>query len=882
MRLFHCLGLPLLLLSQTLAAQSSYELNAGWRAQRRAAVGADGPALSRAASPLAGWLPAVVPGTILTTQLANKQIPDPFFGSNNERIPDIYRVGREAYTYWFVKDFREAPARGANQVWLHLRGVNYGCEVYLNGRKLNAKTHYGQFLRQTYNITPYLAPNGQNRLAVLILPPDPVGNPNGGQGGDGTIARNVSNQYTAGWDWIQPVRDRNTGIWDKVTIERTGPVNLQNPHLVTRVPGVRQPTGPQRAATLAASAELVNPTSRPVNGTLSCTLEGRTVSQKVTLPARSTRLVRLPVATIASPKLWWPNGYGAQPLYPARLRFVVAGGAVSDAETVPVGIREITTSWNAQTRSRQVLVNGQRIFIKGGNWILSDALLRLSAARYDAEVRLHRDANLNLLRVWGGGLLERPEFYAACDQYGLLVMQDFWMSGDADGRWQDPAKKDDQWTRRQYPDDHRLFITSAADQVKMIRNHASLAMWCGGNEITPPKDILTALADSILPQLDGTRWLAPYSNSDSLSFNFLGGNGDGPYGIQPIRRFWAERTFPFNSEVGSVGTGDYESLARFLPPAHLVAPRWNPAARPAEQVDSLWNYHLYISYENFLLPYGAPTDVRDFGRKAQLVNYDQYRALAEGFSAHMWDWYTGTIIWKTQNPWTALRGQLYDYYLDPNGGLYGLRAGSEPLHVMYNPVDSMVMFVNNSFATRRDLMLVADAYDEAGKKTSLGQVIVEVNPSCAKNYLPLNQAIRKLAPARGTFLNLQLLDLQKQVVSRNFYWLPDARGQYSGLQTLPPASLRVSARPAAAGTIAVTLTNPPGGPVAFFNRLSLVDPKTHARRLPVYYDDNYVSVTPGETRVVTLEFGPAAGAGAPEVSVEGWNVAPQFVRVGSF
>ena len=403
-----CFGL--LLLAQPLAAQSSYELNAGWRAQRRAAVGADGPALSRAASPLAGWLPAVVPGTILTTQLANKQIPDPFFGSNNERIPDIYRVGREAYTYWFVKDFREAPARGTNQVWLHLRGVNYGCEVYLNGRKLNAKTHYGQFLRQTYNITPYLAPNGQNRLAVLILPPDPVGNPNGGQGGDGTIARNVANQYTAGWDWIQPVRDRNTGIWDKVTIERTGPVNLQNPHLVTRVPGVRQPTGPQRAATLAASAELVNPTSRPVNGTLSCTLEGRTVSQKVTLPARSTRLVRLPVATIASPELWWPNGYGAQPLYPARLRFVVAGGAVSDAETVPVGIREITTSWNAQTRSRQVLVNGQRIFIKGGNWILSDALLRLSAARYDAEVRLHRDANLNLLRVWGGGLLERPEF----------------------------------------------------------------------------------------------------------------------------------------------------------------------------------------------------------------------------------------------------------------------------------------------------------------------------------------------------------------------------------------------------------------------------------------------------------------------------------------
>ncbi|MEJ7659231.1 MAG: hypothetical protein WKG07_06185 [Hymenobacter sp.] len=259
---------------------------------------ADGPTLSRAAYPLAGVAAGRGTGHGLGHAAGEQADSRPVFGSNNERIPDIYRVGREAYTYWFAKDFREAPVRGAGQVWLHLRGVNYGCEVYLNGRRLNAKTHYGQFLRQTYNITPYLAADGQNRLAVLILPPDPVGNPNGGQGGDGAIARNVANQYTAGWDWIQPVRDRNTGIWDKVTIERTGPVNLQNPHLVTRVPGVRQPTGPQRPATLAASAELVNPTGRPVTGTLSCTVAGSTVTQKVTLPARSTRLVRLPVATL--------------------------------------------------------------------------------------------------------------------------------------------------------------------------------------------------------------------------------------------------------------------------------------------------------------------------------------------------------------------------------------------------------------------------------------------------------------------------------------------------------------------------------------------------------------------------------------------------------
>ena len=99
---------------------------------------------------------------------------------------------------------------------------------------------------------------------------------------------------------------------------------------------------------------------------------------------------------------------------------------------------EIQTRWNEHTQSREVYVNGQRIFIKGGDWIASDALLRLSPQRYDAEVRFHRDMNLNLIRVWGGGITERPEFYDACDRYGILVFQDFWMSGDCNGKWVDP------------------------------------------------------------------------------------------------------------------------------------------------------------------------------------------------------------------------------------------------------------------------------------------------------------------------------------------------------------------------------------------------------------------------------------------------------------
>jgi hypothetical protein len=876
----YLLSLLTLASASPLAAQQRYELNAGWLTQPIAKVSAAGPQLSQPTYALAGWQPAVVPGTVLTTQLANKQVPDPFFGMNNERIPDIYKTGRDYYTYWFVKDFQEAPATAGGQVWLHLRGVNYSCEVYLNGQKLNKQTHHGMFLRQVYNITPYLAKNGRNRLAVVVYPPDPVGNPNGGQGGDGVIARNVSTQYTAGWDWIRPIRDRNTGIWDKVTIEKTGAVNLKNPHVITRVPGVRRPTGPQAPATLAATAELENPTASAVSGVLQYTIAGQVVKQTVSVPAHTTKQVSLPTFTLQNPRLWWPSGYGAQHLYPLKMQFVVGGKTVSDEETLQVGVREIRPQWNDHTRSMQVLLNGQKIFIKGGNWIISDAMLRFSKARYDTEIRFHRDMNLNLIRIWGGALVERPEFYEACDKYGLLVMQDFWMSGDCNGRWMDPMKLEDQWTRRRYPNDHRLFVNSVADQVKMVRNHASLAIWCGGNEITPPQDILTAMQDTLLPKLDGTRWFIPYSNADSMSYNQLGGNGDGPYGIQPISQFWGHRTFPFNSEVGSVGVGDVESLERFLLPANLVPPRYlGASSKPTEQVDSVWTYHTYIGYEQYLLPYGAPKDIRDFGLKAQLVNYDQYRALMEGFSAHMWDWYTGSIIWKTQNPWTALRGQMYDYYLDPNACLYGLRTGSEPLHVMYNPVDSMVTLVNNRFEVKRDLMLVVDAYDMAGKKTPITQVVVEINPSSAKKYLPINTIVKQLGSQKGLFLSLQLQDLNKQVLSNNFYWLPDAKGEYSGLKTLAKTTVAVAARPAATGQIEVTLTNPAGAPVAFFNRLALVNPQTQKRVLPVFYSDNYVSVLPGERKTVLLDYTPAAGEPAPVVSVEGWNVAKQLVPI---
>ncbi len=847
-------------------SQNIVELNSNWVCKNIKEISIDGQTISNPKTQLDSWMTATVPGTVLTTLINNKKEPDPFWGMNNKKIPDIYYTGRDHYTYWFVNNFKLDNLKKGNEVWLNFRGINYSCDVYLNGTKLNQDRHYGMYLRQKYNITDIVNSKGDNRLAVIVYPPDPVGEPNGGQGGDGEIARNVSHQYTAGWDWIQPIRDRNTGIWDKVTIETTGAVDISNPHVITNVKGVRFPGEKQDPASITSTIELQNPSKKDVDGTVVFDVAGVKVTSTVTVKSNESKTISLPDLVVNNPKLWWPNGYGKANLYDAKFSFITAKNDTLDSESLKIGIRDIHTSWDEHTNSALVFVNGQKVFIKGGNWIISDALLRFTNERYDHEIRFHRDMNLNLIRIWGGALLERPEFYEACDKYGLLVMQDFWISGDCNGKWVDPLKKEDQWTRRKYPDDHGLFIQSAYDGVKLIRNHASLAFWCGGNEITPPKDILHAIQDSILPTLDGTRKFFPYSNSDEMSLNTIGNNGDGPYTIQDIKTFWSYKTWPFNSEVGSVCTGDVESLERFIPKKNLVVPDYIN-----NKIDSVWQYHKDIGYGPWINRYGKAKDIHDFGIKAQLVNYNQYRALAEGFSNQIWNWYTGFIIWKTQNPWTALRGQMYDYYLDVNACLYGLRNGAEPIHVMLNPLDGMVSVVNNTFKTQRDLMLEIRAYNLKGDLISKSSLMTEVAASFNQRYLTLDKLIEKNAGKEGMFIDLRLVNEDKETVSNNFYWIPNTDDSYAPLQNMPKSKTEYTAKKGEDNTIEVTISTQEKSAVSFFNRISLIDNNTGKRILPVFYSDNYISVLPGESQTVILNYPSGIDLNNTSITIESVN-----------
>lgn len=728
------------------------------------------------------------------------------------------------------------------------------------------------FLREKYNITQLVDMVKPNRLAVLVEPPDPVGNPNGGQGGDGQIGKSVTNQFVAGWDWIQPIRDRNTGIWDKVSLEITGPVDIRNPFIKARIPGKRFPGTIQAPVWITVSAELVNGTGQPQTGVLKIMLNGEGKTVKVELPPQDKVVVTFPEWQIRNPKLWWPNGYGEQNLYQLHLNIEMESGELSDNESATFGLRQTGTYFDREIGARVFLVNGQKIFIRGGNWIASDAMLRLSPERYEAEVRMHSEMNMNMIRIWGGSITERPEFYNACDKYGILVMQDLWITGDCNGRWSDTKKKDSRARRRDYPDDHSLFLESVADQVKMLRNHPSLYVWCGGNEYPPPPDINDVLQNELFPALDGTRYYLDESTSDSLLTNTIGGIGDGPYNIRDPEWFFSFKSYPFNPEIGSVGLPNVETLKKIMNEKDMVPPR-------GFRSPPVWRFHKYSDYGNFIEQYGNPENIKDFCFKAQIVNYEQYRALLEGFNANMWNWYTGVLIWKNQNPWSALRGMLYDFFLDQTGGFYGVKHGSEPIHIQLNLDDSTVCIVNHTFSQLENMVAIAEIYDLHGKEIYREQKQVSINPSSVSELFTIHASD---VSNDVFFVRLILTNQENDLISENFYWLKQPGKDYTILKDLKRVNLNGNAKILKKGKnnqVVLELENL-DEEIAFFIRLKIIYPEKGELVLPVFYEENYFTILPGKSRKVTIELPLKLNwEKKPEIELEGWNISGMKIPI---
>jgi hypothetical protein len=476
--------------------------------------------------------------------------------------------------------------------------------------------------------------------------------------------------------------------------------------------------------------------------------------------------------------------------------------------------------------------------------------------------------NMNMIRVWGGGLTERPEFYDACDKYGILVWQDLWISGDCNGEWLDPAKKESQARRKAYPDNHDLFLESAIDQIKMLRNHPSLYLWCGSNETLPVADILKALEEDIFPKYDPGRYFLEYSTSAKLMTNSIGGVGDGPYGIREPEKIFTERSFPFNPETGSIGIPNYDGLVKIIPQDEMTPPQ---GQRPGKS----WQYHKYLPLMDFPDRYGKVKDVQDFCFKSQIVSYEQYRALQEAFNHKMWDWYAGMLVWKNQNPWTALRGSFYDYYLDYQGGYFGYKHGAAPVHIQLNLNDSVVCVLNQKAVTTNTMTASIQLFDMHGKLLSEKKNDVTLQ---AHSLQLLDKVTLPVNTDEVFFLKLSLFD-QDKTVDENLYWLTNKRHSYEKLNDLQKVTVKAEMKKSGEGKSVVTLSNP-GNETAFFIRLK-VSNGNNELVLPAWFTENFLTLLPGEEKEIMLDLSTgkaATGLNGLKLVIEGWNVPAQEIK----
>ena len=307
-----------------LAGDNPWKLAGGWRLRAAPQVKATGEEISKAGFADKDWLVATVPGTVLTTMIDRGIYPDPDYGLNNLAIPESLAH----QDYWYRVEFKTPAATRGRRLTLTFEGVNYAAEVWMNGKKLGGLT--GAFLRGTFDVTD-VAAGGENALAVRVSPPPHPGIPNeqslrGGPGENGGMEVLDGPTFSAaeGWDWIPGIRDRDTGIWQDVTLTATGPVEIGDLNVITTLPK------PDRSeADIEIEVPLVNAGSTATDGELTASFDDVKVTKHVHLAPGET-VVRLEPAEFAqlkvqNPRLWWPNGYGDPALHTLKVSFATGG-----------------------------------------------------------------------------------------------------------------------------------------------------------------------------------------------------------------------------------------------------------------------------------------------------------------------------------------------------------------------------------------------------------------------------------------------------------------------------------------------------------------------------------------------------------------------------
>ena len=836
----------------------------GWFIRSSAEIKESGAVISAPGLDLAGWCPASVPMTVMAALRANGEYTDVFVGKNLETVPR----DRFAGSWWYRKEFDLPADKKLISTRLGFDGINYRANIWLNGRQIASKGQiFGSLRTFEVDIVPAAMP-GRNVLAVEVFPPQP---------GD----------FTFGFvDWNPRPPDQNMGLWRPVTLRLSGPVSIEQPFVVSEV-------NPETLAEadLTITADAVNRTNQAVSGALQVELEGSVLSQEVKLDPGEKRTIiftsqQFPGLKIQEPRLWWPHHLGEPSLYTLRLRFQTRK-LISDEETFTFGIREVEDYINEQGH-RGFTVNGQNVLVRGGGWV--DDLFMVEEPRIlEAKVRYTKHMNLNTIRLegfWGSG----PELYNLCDRHGILLMAGWSCQWEWENYLGKPA---DDFGGVTTAEDMDLVARSLQDQIVLWRNHPSIFVWTLGSDKLPRPELerkyhqILEANDPSRPAIMSTKGLHSEISGDT------GVKMNGPYDyVPPI--YWFEDTknggaFGFNTETGpGPQPPPLESLKKMLPQDRL----W--------PINETWDYHCARGEFNTLnryneamnKRYGKARDLDDFVRKSQVANYEAMRAMFEAFAAHR-PVTTGVIQWMLNAAWPKIYWQLYDYYLMPNGAFYGAKKASRPVHVLYHPLNDGIYVINDRLGPLSGAKVQTRVFNFQSREIFSEVKDVEIGPNMVSEISRL-PSIKDLTPVY--FLDLKLADNAGGLVAENFYWLSTKKdvmnypatewfvtpikeyADLTALDRLPEVTLKVLSAFEQAGAeqqVRVTLQNATDT-IAFFVNVSVVGRQSGRAVLPIYWEDNFVSLLPGESKTISAAFSPADLQGEePVLRVDGWNVKPQ-------
>jgi exo-1,4-beta-D-glucosaminidase len=844
----------------------------GWKLQSSAKVPDEGAAISTPGYATPDWYPVSPRSTVLAGLVENKVHQDPLYSNNLSKIPAAdFKV-----PWWYRADVTVQSRPGVN-TFLDFSGVTSAADVWVNGVQVATReTVAGTYTRHEFNLTALVKP-GVNSIAFKVYPNDP------------------RKHLTLGWvDWLQPPPDNNMGLFRDVTLRRSGAIALRQARVLTKL------TSGGRAE-LTAKVDARNDSDHAVRATVAGTVGDVAVRQDVDLPPRETKTLTFdprtdPQLALRNPRLWWPAGMGAQPMYGLHLTATV-GGKPSDSVRERFGIREVQAP--VVDGIRRYSINGRPLLIRGGGWS-ADIFLRWNKTYLEDKIRATRDVGLNTIRLEGH--LETDEFFELTDKYGILALPGWQCCNkwEAEVNEWDPGEK---WS----PADYVVAKNSMKAEAERLRNHPSVLSFLIGSDWSPQGEIEKNYVDA----LRAADWPTPVVPAAATRTSPITGPSGmkmtGPYDWVPPSYWYHKReggAVGFNGETSAgPDVPTLDTLRRMMTPAELDTLWQDPNAKQYHRSPSRTFSTLKIFNNAIIGRYGKPTSLEDYVRKAQLAQYENVRAQLEAYGRNFSDAAgpsTGVIYWMLNSGWPSLHWQIFDYFLDQGGSYHGAKKANEPLHVQYSYDDRSVVVVNHGPVAASGLTAEVKLYNLDGtekfSQTVRGLSVAGGGARAQALVVP------EVAGLSGAYLaRLVLSDARGKPVSRNVYWLSTkddvidwsrndwyyvptlSYADMTSLSSMPQTQLSATASSTedSSGNMRTTVTLHNASSVrtpAFFVDAHVVDGKG-APVLPAQWTDNAVSLWPGETITLTATYRPDDLHGStPSVRITGWNIPTQTIR----